>query len=443
MKQPTVCHLFCGAGGGALGFQRAGFRSVGNFDLDAQACRDVEYLTGERAHVADLGAMSPQELAEKCGERPDVVFTSPPCKGYSGCLAGERSQSPEYQGLNSLAFRGVWLALEAWETPPPLILLENVPRIQSRGKHWLRELEALLHAYGYAVTMGGHDCGELAGLAQHRRRFLLVARHMEQVPEYLRVPPKKRVKALGEVLSQLPVPLPGSEEGGPMHRLPRMIPMNWLRLALITAGKDWRDLPEAVELSKRSARQNGGFGVNRWDRGAHAVVAEGTVRNTWASVADPRLGCAPRSGVYGVLDWEQAMGAVIGKARVDNGSYAVADPRLADGDGVDLTAARPCHLLLKAPDGTWHRPLTTLELAAVQGFPTRHRGEWLKLAGNSHKRWREAIGNAVPPPAAEAIARNCAATLGAAADGTFSLSSEAIWVEPEDSTPAEADRAAA
>lgn len=469
-RQPTVLHLFSGAGGGALGFHRAGFRSVGALDISPLACEDVENLTGEKATVADLEHLTPAELAEICGERPDVVFTSPPCKGYSGCLALDMSKSDKYLALNSLAFRGIWLALEAWETPPPLILLENVPRIQSRGRQWLSRLKATLHAYGYAVTMGTHDCGELGGLAQNRRRFLLVARHMEQVPAYLREPARKRVRTIGEVLGELPVPTPGSTAGGDMHRLPRMIPMNWVRLALIPGAGDWRDLPEQVALPPRKARQNGGYGVEPWTAPAHAIVAEGTVQNTRASVADPRLPyparrgifgvrpwdeasrvitgnprmgcgpfalcdprlhCEPRSGAYGISPWTEPSKTVVAAASHDNSSVCVPDPRVPDSTSMDVDwdSKRPLHLVIRALDGTWHRPMTTLELAALQGFPVRHNGEWLRLAGNSHARWREAIGNAVPPPTAEAIARNCRITLAASAKGEFSLSSEAIWVD--------------
>ena len=44
----------------------------------------------------------------------------------------------------------------------------------------------LLRAYGYAVAETTHDCGELGALAQSRKRFLLVARHIEKVPPFLR-----------------------------------------------------------------------------------------------------------------------------------------------------------------------------------------------------------------------------------------------------------------
>lgn len=172
-----------------------------------------------------------------------------------------------------------------------------------------------------------------------------------------------------------------------------------------------------------------GYGLNRWDDAAHTVVGDADVQNTWSSVADPRLDCEPRAGVYGVIGWDQVAPTVIGSARVDNGRWAIADPRASGTDEIDLSSRRPCHLLIEAEDGTWHRPLTTLELALLQGFPAKVRGEWLCLGGGSHKVWRKRVGNAVPPPAAEAIAQNCAATLAAAAEGTFMLSSEHIWVQ--------------
>jgi hypothetical protein len=85
-----------------------------------------------------------------------------------------------------------------------------------------------------------------------------------------------------------------------------------------------------------------------------------------------------------------------------------------------------------AIDGTWHRPLTTLELAALQGFPlTMADGSPLTLAGRSDSRWRERIGNAVPPPAARAIGQQMLVSLMASA-GDLILSNTAIWVRPHD-----------
>ncbi|MEN1465466.1 DNA cytosine methyltransferase, partial [Pseudomonas aeruginosa] len=72
------------------------------------------------------------------GEYPHIVFLSAPCKGFSGLLSENRSKSAKYQALNRLTLRGVWLMLEAFQDDlPELIVFENVPRIQNRGRRLL------------------------------------------------------------------------------------------------------------------------------------------------------------------------------------------------------------------------------------------------------------------------------------------------------------------
>ncbi len=71
----------------------------------------------------------------------------------------------------------MWLTLEVFAyDPPELIIFENVPRIANRGRPLLEHIVAMLEHYGYHVAETTHDCGELGGLSQSRKRFLLVAR---------------------------------------------------------------------------------------------------------------------------------------------------------------------------------------------------------------------------------------------------------------------------
>lgn len=103
----TVVHLFAGSGGCTLGFQRAGFRSLGSFDFDAKACRDLERLTGGPAFCRDLTALQPGELRDLTGACPDAVVMSPPCKSFSGCMpaarAGEGPEGKRPQRVKELA----------------------------------------------------------------------------------------------------------------------------------------------------------------------------------------------------------------------------------------------------------------------------------------------------------------------------------------------------
>ncbi|MGE6778310.1 DNA cytosine methyltransferase [Vreelandella titanicae] len=442
-----------------------------------------------------------------------MIFLSAPCKGFSGLLSQTRSTTPKYQALNKLTLRGMWLALEAFaDDPPELIIFENVPRIANRGRPLLDKITSMLEHYGYHVAETTHDCGELGGLAQSRKRFLLVARHAEKVPPFLYEPVKRPLRAVGDVLGDMP--MPGDELAGAMHRIPRLQWKTWVRLAFVEAGSDWRSLNKlAVEdgylsdylivpeyrsgymgvnhwhepmgtVAGRSTPTNGAFsiadprfnqsakwkdgqayGVRRWDSPTGAITGQQSPGQGAFSVADPRrkgptygkyaitswdkssgtvisgsttgqgaFGVAdPRpnltrkkgdhyltAGHYGVVPWQSGCGAVSAFAGHDNGKWSVADPRLPEAN--DKVVA-----VIRALDGTWHRPFTTLELAALQGLVDP--GEYFELQGLSDSAWRERIGNAVPPDAAEAIGGVMGTTLLLAWSGeTFALGATPIWV---------------
>jgi site-specific DNA-cytosine methylase len=352
-------HFFCGAGGGARGFNRgharvgnieARGRCIGGIDVHPGVIKDFENRSGVRGTVLDLfdleqylafhGHMPPPGWREATtadihmafsNEDPDVVFLSAPCKGFSGLLSESKSKTDKYQALNRLTLRGVWLMLEAYKDKPiKLIVFENVPRIATRGRSLLDQIIALFRAYGYAVAETTHDCGELGELAQSRKRFLLVARHMEQVPASLYEPEKHNLRGVGEILSQMP--LPGDLRGGPMHRIPQLQMKTWLRLAFVKAGSDWRSLNElAVEnghlrdflLVPEMQRTN--LGVNGWDDSMGAITSRGLPTNGAFAVADPRQELYAAGG--GVVGWEQPSGAVAGESLPSNGRFAVADVR--------------------------------------------------------------------------------------------------------------------
>ncbi|HEP8075081.1 TPA: DNA cytosine methyltransferase [Pseudomonas aeruginosa] len=538
-------HFCCGLGGGAAGFNRARPRvgnvearweCLGGIDVDPAGLRDFERLAGVPGTLLDLFTRdqyvrfhgkeppvgwreaTPEDVRRAAGgHRPDAVFISSPCKGASGLLSEKMSLTPKYQALNELTLRCIWLMGEAWaDDPVPLIVFENVPRLASRGRHLLDQINSLLGGFGYAVAETTHDCGELGGLAQSRKRFLLVARHVEKVPPFLYEPEKKSLRAVGDILGRMP--LPGDiEAAGPMHRVPSLQWRTWVRLALVRAGSDWRSLNElAIEdgylrdlvivpeyrsgymgvhgwddtagtIAGRSGPTNGAFsvadpryrqasnwnhgqqfGVIRWadsaptipgqtmpgqgtfsvadprpnwnrhsgnyrviryDQPAGTIIAGGKgVQGGQQSVADPRILHRGKGdnyltgGHYGVIGFNQHSGAIAASSRYDSGRFSVADPRIPAADE-RLTC------IIRSLDGTWHRPFTTLEKAALQSLVEPE--EYLVLDGMSDKDWSERIGNAVPPAAAEAIAGVMGTTLLLAEAGeTFMLSNTPIWVRP-------------
>lgn len=356
-------HLFCGLGGGAKGFNRASprvgsmvakFRCLGGIDVDGASIRDFTRLAGVPGTVMDLfdreqyrafhgrdpgpgwREATPADIQRAAGgERPHIVFLSAPCKGFSGLLAEGKSKTDKYQALNRLTLRGVFLMLEAWaDDPPELVIFENVPRIATRGRHLLDQIVDLLRAYGYAVAETTHDCGEIGGLAQSRKRFLLVARHAEKVPAFLYEPEKRPLRAVGDILGRMP--LPGDLRAGPMHRVPALQWKTWVRLAFVEAGSDWRSLNKlAVENGHLRDflivpdMHGGVLGVTPWTEHIGAITSRGLPNNGNFAVADPRKEIY--SAGYGVNGWGDTTGAVAGESLPSNGRFAVADPRAPEG----------------------------------------------------------------------------------------------------------------
>lgn len=227
------------------------------------------------------------------------------------------------------------------------------------------------------------------------------------------------------------------------------------------------------------AKHSNEMRIGKWD--THANVVSGA-HGTGQCVADPRSTKAPMfdryavvqregqkgymlpdpraihrekgdayltGGHYGVVGWNEHTGAVSASAGYDNGRWSVADPRF------DLAPVLPAAnektvAMIRAQDGTWHRPFTTLELAAIQSLidPDEHwstdpqtqmeidehkrrNGITLCFDGTNDSAHRERIGNAVPPKAAQAIGDVMGTTLLLARAGeTFILSAMPIWVQP-------------
>ncbi len=337
----TALFLFCGLGGGALGFlqasarifgQEARFRSLGGIDNDPGACTDFEYLTKSSALCRDIGAMTPGELRAFAGlYPPDAVFDSAPCKSFSGLTDPRLAATPEYQDMARLYLTGLELTLSTWDTPPRLILKENVPRILSAGAPLVARAIELLEQAGYACEISTHDCGELGGLGQRRRRALLVARLKRRTFAFLERPPLRRVRACGEVLGELP--LPEDPAAGPMHRMPRISWLTWVRLALIPAGGDYRDLPGALEGLNAKREAWGRYRVESFDSPSASITGDGT--NGSYGVADPRpfVPAWQPTGAYtnnhAIAPWDAPARTVIGATRPDSGAASVADPRVA------------------------------------------------------------------------------------------------------------------
>ena len=258
------------------------------------------------------------------------------------------------------------------------------------------------------------------------------------------------------------------------------------RLAATVAGSGSNGPSAVADPRVQCVPRSGAYGVGQWSEPFGTVTGSACVDNGRFAVADPRtqLEHKPRRGTmrvmawndpsaavtgqsgrvghcsagavadprirvltgydhaYGVLRFDEPSPTVAGGSHPGQGAYSVADPRqigvMSWEDALALEVDDPrkpplAPPLIVAADGTWHRPLTTLELAVLQGFPAEWKGSPLKLAGSKTSAWRERIGNAVPVGAARAIAERMLVALVQADLEVLALSSDGqVWVRPSD-----------
>jgi hypothetical protein len=127
-------------------------------------------------------------------------------------------------------------------------------------------------------------------------------------------------------------------KAAPLHKLPNLSWLNWVRLSMIPAGGDWRDLPgstatkEGVGVKKRKGRHTNQYKVNEWDKPTRTITGDTDVQAGAQLVADPRLieallaagtTSANADSFKAVADprplrrhgWDEAAKAVTGSAR--------------------------------------------------------------------------------------------------------------------------------
>lgn len=132
MSRPLLLDLFCGAGGAAMGYHRAGFDVIG-VDLNPQPRYPFEF------HQCDALEWLSYEQNEF-----DAIHASPPCQRYTALAKGNNANVDDYPDL--IAPTRELLQ----ETGLPYVI-ENVPSAPLR----------------YPITL----CGEMFGLSVIRHRL--------------------------------------------------------------------------------------------------------------------------------------------------------------------------------------------------------------------------------------------------------------------------------
>jgi DNA (cytosine-5)-methyltransferase 1 len=387
LDAPTVIDLFAGAGGLSEGFNRAGFKVLGAIDQDAMAVRTYRLnhpgVPDENVICGDIQALAKGTLRRLAGRRTlDVLVGAPPCQGFSSVgfrskktRTGYRLESDERNYLFH------WMIEAATELKPRLVLMENVPGMESARREDLSFLEAAatgLKKAGYQTEVWRLHASAF-GVPQDRVRCFLIASRLAALParpveEYQDIRRMDLdIDALPPVtLDEAIFDLPSREAGTG------------------TAVEKWES--GDIRNDPRSRRYLLKFGIRR----ESPLLYQHTVR--YHNERDLELYSLLRPGEDSVHFLERHARSDLMRYRRD-----VFDDKYARLRGDRPSKTIVAHL---AKDGNGYihptqvRSLSFREAARVQSF---HDG--YVFCGSPSDQWVQ-LGNAVPPVLAEVIARS-------------------------------------
>lgn len=186
---PMVLDLFAGCGGLALGFEAAGFRTLG-YEMLPDACETYNRnLHGEcRCEFLDENT--------DFGIQPEIIIGGPPCQPFSvgGLQLGREDARDGFPAYLSAVRR----------LKPRLAIFENVRGMFYRGLTYLEQITAILEELGYLVESRILKA-EQFGVPQRRERLFVVAhRGHWKFPEPAFTKAVTAGDAVGDLIKKLP-----------------------------------------------------------------------------------------------------------------------------------------------------------------------------------------------------------------------------------------------
>lgn len=406
-----IVDLFAGIGCVAHGFVRTGrFESIALVDVDPDAARTCRAALGDVDYLErDIARLARSELLESADGRTIAgVVGCPPCQGFSA--AGLRQvDDPRNQLL------GAYFTIIE-QIKPAFFVMENVPSVVYR-----RELAEMLgtKAADYATAAGVVNAA-CYGLPQTRQRALIIGyrRDLEIVPT---LPPAthwgtREIFLYGAQRLSVPtLDLLSDVLGDSPH--------------IGVARKQRRDMrplipPEPAALPDFVVVEDALDGlppVSRGGRGSNNPGDESAVEqlSSYAHSLATALSAGSNSELRNHAAWSHRPHMVARLAEVSEGGrpagrrryHSQAYTRLHR-RGLARTITTNFH---NAGCGRFTHPveprtLTVREAARLQGIP-----DGVELMGTRSVQER-LVGNAFPPPLAEAIARHIALELDAHLD---------------------------
>jgi len=254
-RPPTAVDLFAGGGGLTVGLKRAGFRVVAAVENEKHSAQTFRSNHPEVHMIErDIREVTATELKiQSPNGKIDLLAGCPPCQGFTSLTAKYKRSD-----LRNALIREMGRLVR--ELNPRVVMMENVPRILSRGDALYSEFLGELQSLGYTVGDESAQVLQVAdyGVPQNRRRFVLLAGKGFEIPipepthSYKREEGKKPWRTLRDAIGKLSANEPSTlseskDKGGPRamnwHVIRDISDENQERLRAAVPGKSRQELP--------------------------------------------------------------------------------------------------------------------------------------------------------------------------------------------------------
>ena len=349
MRKLRVIDLFAGCGGLSAGFEASGrYVPVAAVESDLQAAATYAQNFGDHVFVGDIA-----EWADGSMPAADVVVGGPPCQGFSAL--GRRDPNDPRNKL----WRHYVDVLS--RVRPAFFVIENVPQFLRSGEFTSLQGETrsggMLARYRLeSFVLNAADYGA----PQARKRAVVIGRRSELSP--IGPPPRSTRRVLGDAFPA------------------------WLE-----ARVEANDLPPRT-IEFRGNEMPGPFKLPDLHF-TRSVPPLSMARYRAIPPGGSRFDLPDELQTPGWRKHTRGAGDVMGRLMWDRPAVTIRTEFFKPEKGRFLHPSE-------------HRPLTHAEAALIQGFP-----ESFAWCGTKAAIARQ-IGNAVPVPLAEAVARHLATFIG-------------------------------
>ena len=233
-KEPTTIELFAGAGGLALGIEKAGFDTIGLVEFDKDAADTLRCNRPNwRVINDDIANISCLDLCDYFGipkGELDLLSGGAPCQSFS--YAGKRLGLEDARGTLFYHYAKFLEQLQ-----PKMFLFENVGGLLTHDKgRTYKTITDIFESTGYIIQKKVLNAWDY-GVAQKRERLITIGIRNDLVDKvHFKFPkPHEYKPVLRDILLDCP-----ESEGTLYSEYKRKI------FELVPPGGYWRDIPEDI-----------------------------------------------------------------------------------------------------------------------------------------------------------------------------------------------------